>query len=122
MTNTPFPTHVFLCAKVKHDAAPAALPCVSLAMPFGALAPLRCTALCPPLPPWSSHFPPCACNTGGDSVSAVKQLKPVPPISYISTGGGASLELIRGTLLPGIKALAAAVAAQQPAAAGQHSS
>eukprot|EP00879_Flechtneria_rotunda_P032612 GHRR01035854.1.p1 GENE.GHRR01035854.1~~GHRR01035854.1.p1 ORF type:complete len:221 (+),score=62.36 GHRR01035854.1:593-1255(+) len=43
---------------------------------------------------------------GGDSVSAVKKLQPMPPISFLSTGGGASLELIRGQLLPAIKALA----------------
>jgi 3-phosphoglycerate kinase len=50
---------------------------------------------------------------GGDSVSAVNQLQPQPPMSYISTGGGASLELIRGQLLPGVRALAEALASRQ---------
>jgi hypothetical protein len=53
-------------------------------------------------------------HTGGDSVSAVKQLQPVPDITYISTGGGASLELVRGSVLPGIAALAAAVGTREP--------
>jgi phosphoglycerate kinase len=48
---------------------------------------------------------------GGDSVSALKGLQPAPQVSYISTGGGASLELIQGSLLPGIQALADAVTA-----------
>ncbi|KAF6254118.1 phosphoglycerate kinase [Scenedesmus sp. NREL 46B-D3] len=48
---------------------------------------------------------------GGDSVSAVNKLQPQPAMSYLSTGGGASLELIRGRLLPGIQALAQALAA-----------
>lgn len=47
---------------------------------------------------------------GGDSVSAVNRLSPVPRVSFISTGGGASLELIRGDLLPGVRALAQAAA------------
>jgi 3-phosphoglycerate kinase len=34
-------------------------------------------------------------------------------MSYISTGGGASLELIRGQLLPGVRALAEALASRQ---------
>lgn len=51
---------------------------------------------------------------GGDSVSAVKQLQPVPDITYISTGGGASLELVRGSVLPGIAALAAAAGTRDP--------
>lgn len=55
------------------------------------------------------------CPAGGDSVSALKQLQPAPHVSYVSTGGGAGLELIRGSLLPGIHALADAVtAAAQP--------
>lgn len=45
-------------------------------------------------------------SAGGDSVSALKGLQPAPHISYISTGGGAGLELIRGATLPGIQALA----------------
>jgi hypothetical protein len=52
-------------------------------------------------------------------VSAIKQLQPAPQISYISTGGGAGLELIRGSLLPGIQALAAAAAAMAAATAAR---
>jgi phosphoglycerate kinase len=51
---------------------------------------------------------------GGDSVSALKQLQPVPHVSFMSTGGGASLELIRGQLLPGVQALAQAVERVSP--------
>ncbi|WIA38673.1 hypothetical protein OEZ86_001979 [Tetradesmus obliquus] len=54
---------------------------------------------------------------GGDSVSAINEMQPPPAISYISTGGGASLQLIQGQLLPGIRALAQAVAAAAAAAA-----
>lgn len=42
---------------------------------------------------------------GGDSVSAINKLGLNKYFSYISTGGGASLEYISGRLLPGIKAL-----------------
>merc|ERR1712039_421233 len=42
---------------------------------------------------------------GGDTATACKKYKTVEKVTHCSTGGGASLELMEGKLLPGVAAL-----------------
>jgi len=44
---------------------------------------------------------------GGDSVRAIAELSLDDDVSWVSTGGGASLELLEGKELPGVAAIPA---------------
>lgn len=42
---------------------------------------------------------------GGDSVAALEAFGKTKEVSYVSTGGGATLELLSGDTLPGVEAI-----------------
>ena len=48
---------------------------------------------------------------GGDTATCAKVWNTEDKVAHVSTGGGASLELLEGKVLPGVAALSAAVAA-----------
>jgi phosphoglycerate kinase len=43
---------------------------------------------------------------GGDSVAALEAFGETAAVTYVSTGGGATLELLAGDILPGVAAIA----------------
>ena len=45
---------------------------------------------------------------GGDTATCCKKFDTVDKVSFVSTGGGASLELLEGKTLPGVAALSEA--------------
>merc|ERR1712007_293811 len=53
---------------------------------------------------------------GGDTATACKKYNTVDKVTHCSTGGGASLELMEGKLLPGVAALSDAGSLPPPAA------
>jgi phosphoglycerate kinase len=42
---------------------------------------------------------------GGETVAAARRAGAAPGINHVSTGGGASLDLLAGKILPGVAAL-----------------
>jgi len=53
---------------------------------------------------------------GGETVQALRELGLESSVNHVSTGGGATLELLQGMRLPGVEALSAG--ARKPGARG----